>query len=354
MKETVRFQESAVHRLLRLARTLADWRSEGHSARQLWNVVLCKGSMRRLVTKPWGKPYGLLIEPTSACNLRCPLCPTGRGTLGRRPGMMDMSLYSAILDESRHWVSRINLSNYGEPLLHPNIVEMIEMAKKCGIYVTLASNLHPLHTDELADRLVASGMDYIYISFDGVDQETYVDYRRGGRFDTLVSAVRRLVDAKRKAGSRTPFIELQYIVMRHNEGRLDEFRRLAGELGVDGIALKPLSFNNADWDDEAVLEEFRRRYPIEQAYHLYQVDEGAIRWKAEKTKRVCLALWYTLTVFSDGTVVPCCLDPRGELALGNAREGLLKAWYSERACSLRFALKSGDGRPPVCSRCCGV
>lgn len=354
MKEVVRFSESPWQRVGRLARTGWSVARGGHAPGQVWNLLRCKASMRRLSARPWCRPSSLLVEPTSVCNLRCPLCPTGEGTLGRPPGMMDLALYEQIIRECRPWVSQINLSNYGEPLLHRDIVAMVRLAKGARMKVTVASNLHPLTTDEFADDLVRAGLDYIYISLDGVDQASFADYRRGGDFEKACDAVRRLVSAKRRAGGATPFIELQYIVMRHNEGHVEAFRRIADGLGVDGIALKPMSFNNADWDDPGTLEEFRRRYPRDEAFHLYDVDESRIRWRPARVKPVCLALWYTLTILWDGTIVPCCLDPRGELAIGRVQDGILNAWHGERAVRLRESLRSKQGRPDLCVRCCGI
>lgn len=354
MKEIVRFSEGPWEYLRRIARTCLALFRRQETLGQMWNHFRCKMSMRRLSPRPWGKPHSLLLEPTSACNLRCPLCPTGLGALNRPSGMMEMDVYRSIINQCRSWVSEINLSNYGEPLLHRDIVEMIRLAKDARIRVTVASNLHALTTDDFATRLVDSGMDYIYISLDGVDQESYADYRRNGNFEKVCEAIRRLVRAKRSAGSETPFIELQYLVMRHNEDKVDTFRRIAGDLGVDGIALKPMSFNNADWDDAEVLAEFRRRYPQNQEFHLYDVDENQIRWKPTRVKPVCLAPWYTLTILWDGRIVPCCLDPRANLVLGTVQDGILEAWYGRKAMHLRETLRTQGRRMPLCARCCGI
>jgi MoaA/NifB/PqqE/SkfB family radical SAM enzyme len=354
MKETVHFYESRWQRIHRIALTALHWRRKGHTILQLCNLVQTKLSARCLSDRPMAKPYMLLVEPTNACNLQCPLCPTGRRTLGRPTGMMDMQVYRSLIFQSKHWASQIFLSNYGEPLLHPAITEMVQLAKESGMEVAMASNMHALQADAMADQLIAAGLDFINVSFDGVNQETFQDYRRNGRFEVLVSAVKRLVAAKRRMGSRTPFIELQYIVMRHNESCIDEFRRMADGLGVDGISLKAMSFNNADWGDTEVLSEFRKRYPGNKCFHLYDVEPTAIRWKPGKAKSVCKAPWFTLTILWDGSIVPCCLDPRGELVLGCVQDGILDAWCGSAAQSLRKALASRRGLPDLCSNCLGL
>ena len=69
-----------------------------------------------------------MIEPTNECNLRCPLCPTGAGKLKRAKGQMSFELYRRILAELDGSLERLMLYNYGEPFLHPRILDMMAEA----------------------------------------------------------------------------------------------------------------------------------------------------------------------------------------------------------------------------------
>ena len=77
------------------------------------------------------------------------------------------------------------------------------------------------------------GLDQIYISFDGLDQETYEKYRVRGSFERVVEGVKSLLAQRAALGRSNPIVELQFLVMKHNEHQIGEFRRMAQDLGAD-------------------------------------------------------------------------------------------------------------------------
>src|SRR5512145_1377052 len=69
--------------------------------KRIWNVLQASTSFllsavakRHLV---WGVPPVLTIEPTNICNLRCPLCVTGNGSMERPYGRMDFEIYKRLI-----------------------------------------------------------------------------------------------------------------------------------------------------------------------------------------------------------------------------------------------------------------
>ena len=90
-------------------------------------------------------PYGPLkmhVEPTSFCNLRCPMCPQSVGANATN-GFMEMDLFNKIIDEARHFTREINLFFRGESLMHQGIYEMIEICERAGIG---GAHQHQRHT----------------------------------------------------------------------------------------------------------------------------------------------------------------------------------------------------------------
>ena len=79
-----------------------------------------------------GFPIHLDIESTNACNLRCPFCATTFGNWGpHRKGLMDLSLFKKVIDEGvENGLCSIKLSLRGEPMLHPQLYEMVRYAKE--------------------------------------------------------------------------------------------------------------------------------------------------------------------------------------------------------------------------------
>ncbi|HOH60402.1 MAG TPA: aldehyde ferredoxin oxidoreductase, partial [Candidatus Cloacimonadota bacterium] len=73
-------------------------------------------------------PPALMIEPTNICNLKCPLCPSGNGSLQRPRGMMSLDLFKGIVDQVMHSTGMLILWNQGESFLNPDFYAMIEYA----------------------------------------------------------------------------------------------------------------------------------------------------------------------------------------------------------------------------------
>src|SRR4029079_19282476 len=149
-----------------------------------------------------------------ACNLRCPLCPVGNGEAEHYENM-PVPRFREVVAALAATVVWLSLYNYGEPLLHPSIATLIAIAKSEIEDVTLTTNGTILRRG-LEDALVDSGLDAMRISIDGTTQEAYEKYRAGGSLAKVWDNLRRLVAAKRRAGSGTPLIEAQFIVNRYN------------------------------------------------------------------------------------------------------------------------------------------
>ena len=185
-------------------------------------------------------PRTLFIEPTVDCFMDC-LAPCGRGypysascSSRRRMRSMPLDLYKKIIDESGGCVDRLCLCNYGEPLLHPEIVQMIQYAKKKypHVYALTSTNGMLLRNERLLRNVVSSGLDEIIFSVDGAWQTSYEKYRKGGDLKTILDAMREVI-LLRKEGK--PKVIWRYILFAWNDSdqELEEARRLALDIGVD-------------------------------------------------------------------------------------------------------------------------
>jgi MoaA/NifB/PqqE/SkfB family radical SAM enzyme len=104
----------------------------------------------------------------------------------------------------------------GEPFLNPDFLTMVQYAVSKKIYTATSTNAHYL-TDAVAKRTVESGLDRLIISIDGTTQETYQQYRVGGRLDKVLQGAANIVKWKKELKSKTPFVVFQFLVVRHNE-----------------------------------------------------------------------------------------------------------------------------------------
>ena len=87
---------------------------------------------------PLEAPFVLFLDPCGACNFACKFCPCNNSDfmIKERHEKMSMELFLKILDDLEEFPERIkviNLYGYGEPLLHPNYVEMVKLIKQRGL-----------------------------------------------------------------------------------------------------------------------------------------------------------------------------------------------------------------------------
>ncbi|MEJ6598753.1 MAG: hypothetical protein QNL36_01425 [Crocinitomicaceae bacterium] len=93
-------------------------------------------------SKHRGMPFSLSIEPTTACNLGCPECPSGLKQFTRPTGRLDLTLHEKMIAQLKRPVFYINYYFQGEPFLHPNFLELIKEAKRNKIYTSTSTNAH--------------------------------------------------------------------------------------------------------------------------------------------------------------------------------------------------------------------
>jgi radical SAM protein with 4Fe4S-binding SPASM domain len=263
----------------------------------------------------WGDPVIAHIEPTSLCNLHCPLCPSGNGQLNRQRTKLDFDQFKMIIDKLPQTVRMILLWNQGEPFLVKDLVKMIEYAKHRQKYVVTSTNGHFFRNSEEARTIITSGIDEIIISVDGIDQESYAKYRIGGKIDRVFEGVKILADAKQELGTSQPCLHLQFILMKHNLSQKNQMIKIGKEIGADKLSFKTLQVTN--WENGA---EF---LPDDPKFTRYEKGPSNGKYKTRKRKffpNDCLRLWFSLVVNCDGNVSPCCFDKDGEFKLGNILE----------------------------------
>jgi len=289
--------------------------------KRLWNATINTASfIVSGITKKnivWGYPSIVNIEPTNICNLRCPLCITGSMQMKRPHGHMKFEHFKKFVDQVADRIIYITLYHQGEPYLNKQFNDMVAFAKSKGVYVATSTNAH-FFTPELCEKIVESGLDSMIISLDGVTQESYATYRVLGQLDTVLEGIRTLVAAKRRMKKKTPYLFLQFLVMKHNEHEIPQVKKLARELGVDRLLIKTTQV--------MTLEEAKKWLPENDKYRRYELTED--EFKVKQGQGVCPRPWMTTLVDWDGQVVPCCFDKNGDYAMGSmaANEDFDSIW----------------------------
>jgi radical SAM protein with 4Fe4S-binding SPASM domain len=317
--------------------------------RKIINWLLVETSVYIRPKTPWGWPTHLQIEPTNCCNLRCTLCPVSEG-MDRPKGFMDLKLFTRLIDETGDFVFLILLWDWGEPFLNPSVYEMIEYAKRRGIKVVSSTNGHIFERRENAEKLVRSGIDTLIFAIDGIRQETYVRYREGGDLGTVVSAIKQVVAAKEALGSKTPLINLRFIVMKHNEHEIPELVSFARNLGVDALTLRTL-YAYDDGEYCATKKDGKAFLPENPIYQRFRLDPKT-RSRMRRKRNPCKTLWNNPAIHWDGKVCPCTFDPHEKSVLGDLTQRSFKdIWVDSHYQLLRRQFRKDYQQVRLCSEC---
>ena len=318
------------------------------TVRRLVNLARVEWEYRRRYTTVRGRPYILFVDPTNVCNLRCPLCPTGLGNPGRRAMMMPWDTFTRAIDQLAPWAFEVNLHNWGESLLHKHVFDMIAYCRDRNLATTMSENFGVVRPG-VVDRLIESGLEYLTLSIDGATQDVYARYRQGGDLAVVLQNTRELVRRRAELGSRTPFIEWQFIVMRHNAHELEACRALAADIGVDLFRVIPPGIP-FDAENGAALKTEWFVPAAEPAGN----GEGTYEDFRQQQDTACFYLYRSFTVNPDGKTAPCCIVSGVENDFGDLlREDVASIWNNERYRSARaqFRHRGEVLVETVCDRC---
>ncbi len=314
---------------------------------RLWNIVKVMSSfvLTKWTGKPiqWGLPFTISIEPTTACNLRCPECPSGLRNFSRPTGNLKVDFFKKTMDELYKELVYLIFYFQGEPYIHPHFLEMVRYAHRKGIYTITSTNGHFLN-DENARKTVESGLDRLIISVDGSTQEVYESYRKEGNLAEVLEGARKVVHWKKKLKSASPHLIFQFLVVRPNEHQIPAIYHLAQEIGMDEVKLKT-----------AQIYDYKKGNPLIptlEKYSRYQKQaDGSFRIK-NKLLNHCWKLWHSCVITWDGKVVPCCFDKNASFQLGDLKKtSLRELWFSTEYKSFRKKLLQGREKIEICANC---
>lgn len=316
--------------------------AQHHTPKRLLNYLLANLECRMGRLRPASRPYQAVIDPSSACTLRCPICPTGSGAPGRKRCLMKLSDFKRIIDELGGCLYSAFLYNWGEPFLNPDAFEMIGYAKSKGIATFMSSNLNVRMAD-FGEKIVKSGLDYLYVSIDGSDEKSYAGYRRGGNYALVKSNLAEILDAKKKLGSSTPFTVAGYLVMRHNEAGIEKFKKEMKDMGVDCV-----------YAGRILLKDYNREkglLPLNDEFNAYSAGG-----KRKTPFSRCSTPWTTAVILPDLGVSACCRDFKfyeERYDVGNMRgKSFSEVWNSDEYSALRKVVRDRlPGTEIPCSGC---
>lgn len=317
--------------------------------------IQCKLSMTRLISYP----YFALIDPSSPCNLHCPLCPTGQGDPSRPRRFLKFEDFKKIIDELGDYLISLLLTNWGEPLLNKEFFKMVEYTKKVKRvpYISIDTNLNVTLSDQDIERLIKSGLDLMCVAVDGATQETYEKYRRGGSLKKVIENSRRILEKRRDLGKDRPFVVWMFLVFKHNQHEIENIKKMAKEMGVDALRISAARVYTGRAD-----KRFKDSYEISKKYlpplgsKFSDYTKSGLRRRAVKR---CYWLWNGVVINSDGSVSPCCEIFPKKYDFGNIlnEKSFKTIWNNEKYRNARKSVKDFKhakklfDKENVCAKC---
>jgi MoaA/NifB/PqqE/SkfB family radical SAM enzyme len=269
--------------------------------------------MRRV--RVTGYPYILFLDPCNYCNLRCPLCATGRNDLGRPQAMLSLEHFKRYFDPFAPYLFEINMHNWGESLLNKNVYGMIEHAQRSNVGTNLSSNFVKLDSDDL-DNILDCGLEYLIASIDGTTQETYEKYRVRGNLERVMENLAELLRRRNARRSKTPVIEWQFIVMRHNQHQIHEAESMAKKLGVDLLRFIPVGLPY----DAPNRKELAAEWFPKDIQGRTESDGTEQQFSQKNKPSPCFYLYRSFVINPDGGVSPCCIVSRQKTDFANLND----------------------------------
>lgn len=307
-----------------------------------FNLAVSLASFALSVTRKkaviWGMPSAVGIEITNTCNLKCVECLSGSGRMTRPKGFMDEALFQKTIDELRPYLQNVNLYFQGESMMHPGFFELVEKCR--GLRTTLSTNGHFLDKDN-AGKITSAGISHLTISLDGLTQESYSNYRRGGDFERVVRGISNVAEAIRVTGSKLR-LEIQMLVSRHNEDQIAEMIYFARE---NNAVLKLKSMQVIDGENVEFW------LPVEKRYRRYIREGNRYRLNSRLRNR-CLRMWLNPVVTWDGNIVPCCFDKDADHIMGNLNTDTFHSvWYGDKYMDFRDMVLNSRKEIDICCNC---
>ncbi|MEW5894767.1 MAG: radical SAM protein [Candidatus Omnitrophota bacterium] len=304
------------------------------------------------------KPLFLHLEPTGACNLQCVMCPRAK-SITRQLGHMPFELFERIcLEVDPVFVAFVG---FGEPLLHPEIVDMVKWCVRHKKITRISTNATVLDSS-LSRRLIEAGLHQIWFSFDSPDKENFEKIRKGADFEKVISNISDFMTIRKKLGSRMA-VTMNFTLIRENMHELPRMLQFAYEK----MHIKPTFARSYGYDiqaqqDRTVHDETEISGYIKEALGMAaSMGLGDVKHNLETIlndiahplkEGPCYFPYYVVAVSCDGKISPCCLFYDYQMDVGDLnRCSFDEIWNGRQYKKFRKELRFRRNAMRICGTC---
>lgn len=275
------------------------------------------------------------IEVTNVCNLSCSFCPLTK----RNKKFLTPENFEHVLKEIKPYTEYIYLHLMGEPLLNPNLESFLQLANEYGFKVNITTNGTLLM--KAKEVLLKSN----WVRQINVSLHSFEANNNGITFEEYFNNVLEFID---EANNNTD------IICSMRLWNLDS-AKLKGENDLNKNIVKLI---NEKFDfKEDLIEILDKEKRVKLRNRLYLNGAEKFRWPTMEIEPLgengfCHGLRDHFGILVDGTVVPCCLDGEGQIALGNIyKEPLENILNGERAVKIYEGFSGRKRVEELCKRC---
>ena len=286
-------------------------------------------------TDPSDYPTTVVLELVNRCNLECVMCYQGFRNRAEKSTIDLKSLEAIFKDFKDNNLSALILS-VSEPLLYKDFDQVLELAKKAKIMDILLFTNGTLLNKINTKKILESSVTRLFVSIDGASSDTYNRVRvpvserlkEKNRLDDLESNIKNFIKMRNELFKELPIVRTSFVALKLNNFERKKF--------ID------------KWIDIVDSVEIQRETSIK-AYD--DIKLGKFNLKDNKKNYDCSEPWGQVTVYSDGTVAPCCNTVGRNLPIGNIKKNSLKEiWNGPEMQKVRKSFLKNDPSN-VCKAC---
>jgi len=255
-------------------------------------------------------PITLALEPVNRCNLNCEMCykppePIHSYSLG---------LLKKLHKECKGKLPSAIIGLGNEPMMYANLKALLDMLQDAGVQDIFFGTNGQAMDSEIVTRITANRVTRVEISVDAVTSETYSEIR-GGSLERVENNINNLI--RIRGNNPLPIIRLCFVVMDENRNEVEAFKK--------------------KWGDKVDYIDFQRKIDFNYVDEEVQIDMSALKYK------FCPYPFYSLGIWANGDVSPCCTFYGKKLIFGNVNsQNIEEIWNGKKIKELRKQFKKGD------------
>ena len=272
------------------------------------------------------------VEITNVCNLKCKFCDE----IKRKQEFMQLENIKIVFEKIKEYTDYVYLHVKGEPLLHPKLSEILEIAEENNLQVVITTN-GTLIKEKFEILRNAKNIRQINISLHSIEQNANLEIDKKQYFKELFDCIEKITQNNKSYISYRLW-NLENI--KENEKNMYVLNCLKEYYNI------PQLFNLIEEND--FIEIGNKKYiNLDTIYEWPSLEKEIV-----STSGSCYGLVNQFGILVDGTVVPCCLDQNGDIKLGNIfEENLEVILNSKLAKEIEDGFKNNKLINPLCQRC---